>query len=84
MRKKLLADNSSLAVTYQLRTRPRNRSGPEDSKRVEPDSDTDSLSNSDVACETQIATRFANNDSTNTAADYTYNLRSRDWVHSDM
>ena len=84
LRKKLGADNSPQEVTYKLRTRQKSRSGPEESRREEPASDTNSLSNLDVACETQIATHFANNDSTNTAADYTYNLRSRDRLHSDM
>ena len=71
-------------MTYQLRTRPRNRSGPEESRRVEPSSDTDCRSNLDVASETQMATNFENDDSTNITADYTYNLTSRDRVHSDM
>ena len=84
LRRKLRADNSSQAATYQLRTRPRNRSGPEESSREEPDSDASSLSNLDVARETQMATNFGNNDSPDTTADYTYNLRSRDRLHSDM
>ena len=84
LRRKVRADNSSQAVTYQLRTRQRNRSGPEESRREEPSSDTDCLSNLDVARETQMATGFENNGSTDTTADYTYNLRSRDRVHSDM
>ena len=84
LRRKLRADNSPQAVTYQLCTRPRNRSGPEESRREEPGSDANSLSNLDVARETQMATSLENNDSPDTTADYTYNLRSRDRLHSDM
>jgi hypothetical protein len=76
--KKLRADNKLQGVTYQLRTRQNTGSGPEGSRREELSSGTNSLSSSDVTREAQIATRSEDNDSTDTAARYTYNLRSRD------
>ena len=48
---KLRAQDSQ-EVTYQLRTRQRCRSGPEESRREEPSRDTNSPSNPDIARET--------------------------------